>query len=113
MNWFHSKKGWTEYYNIIPDSFPVKCHFHTEYDFENFNHAEVIIKGKIIDACSLQELLRGVRIDEFPGEKINGEIELKYTFHKEGKQLKRIEADIVLLHTEEIYKKYSLLLTAK
>ncbi|WP_449388391.1 hypothetical protein [Chryseobacterium lineare] len=113
MNWFHRKKDWKEYYDVVPDSFPVKCHFHTEYDFENFNHIEVIIKGKIVDDCSLQELLKGVRIDEFPGEKVSGEIELKYTFHKEHKQLGKIEAYIILLHEEKIYQKYRLLLTAK
>lgn len=113
MNWLHSKKDWKDYYDVVPDSFPVKCHFYAEYDFENLNYLEITIKGKIIENCSLQELLKGVRMDEFQGEKVNGEIELKYTLHKENKQLEKIDAAITLLHEEKIYQKYRLLLTAK
>lgn len=113
INWLYSKKDWKDYYDVVPDSFPVQCHFHTEYDFENLNYVEITIKGRIIDDCSLQELLKGVRIDEFQGEKVSGEIELKYILHKERKQLEKIEACIILLHEEEIYQKYRLLMTAK
>ncbi|MGE4513479.1 MAG: hypothetical protein AB7E26_06675 [Chryseobacterium sp.] len=113
MKWFQSKKDWKDYYYIVPDSFPVKCHFHRECNFENLNYIEIIIKGKIIEYCSLQELLKGVKIDEFPREQANGEIELKYTFHKESKQLTKVEAGIILLDKENLYQKHSILITAK
>lgn len=113
MDCFRRKKEWEESFYVIPNTFPVKCLFHTEYNFENPDDVEIIIKGKIVEDCSLQELLKGVKFEELPEEKVTGEIELYYTTHKETKQLKKIEANIILFHQEELYRKHNLTLRAK
>jgi hypothetical protein len=113
MDCFRRKKEWEDSFYVAPNSFPVKCRFHTEYNFENPDEVEIIISGKIEDVCSLQELLRGVKFEELPEDKVTGEIELHYTTHKETKQLKKIEANIILLHQGELYRKHDLILRAK
>lgn len=113
MDCFRRKNEWEENFHVVANSFSVKCRFHTEYNFENTDDVEIVIKGKIVDDCNLQELLKGVRFEELIEEKIEGELELHYTTHKETKQLKKIEASITLLHQEELYWKHSLVLTAK
>ncbi|WP_027384329.1 LysM peptidoglycan-binding domain-containing protein [Epilithonimonas caeni] len=113
MDWFHRKKEWEQSFFVVPNSFSVKCLFHTEYNFENPYDVEIIIKGKIEESCSLQELLRRMKFEELPEDKVTGEIELRYTTSKETRQLKNIEASIILLHQEELYRKQSLLLRAK
>ncbi|WP_379968310.1 LysM peptidoglycan-binding domain-containing protein [Epilithonimonas sp. UC225_85] len=113
MDWFHRKTEWKENFYVIPNSFPVKCLFHCEYNFENPETVETIIKGKIAEECSLQELLKGVKFDESPEDKLKGDLELHYTTNKETKQLKNVEASIMLFHNEEFYRKYNLKLIAK
>lgn len=113
MDWFRRKNEWKESFYVIQNSFPVQCLFHTEYNFENPYDVEIIIKGKIEESCSLQELLRRMKFEELPEDKVTGEIELRYTTSKGTRQLKNIEANIILLHQEELYRKHSLLLRAK
>lgn len=113
MDWFRRKKEWEENFYVIPNSFPVKCQFHTEYNYEDAEVVEIIIKGKIVENCSLHELLKGVRLEEIPEEKIAVEINLCYHIYKKTKQLFKIETNITLLHEGELYLKHNLLLTAK
>lgn len=113
MDWFHRKTEWEENFYVIPNSFPVKCQFNSEYDFQNPSTAEIIIKGKIVEDYSLYELLKGLKFEESPEDKLTGDIELHYTIDKETKQLKKIEASIILFHGEEIYIKQHLKLKAK
>ncbi|MDQ0594786.1 hypothetical protein QFZ37_003155 [Chryseobacterium ginsenosidimutans] len=113
MDCFRRKKEWEESFYVVPNSFPLRCRFHTEHNFENPDDVEIIIKGKIEESCSLQELLKGVKFDALPEDKVTGEIELHYTTNKETKQLKKIDASIILLYREELYQKHSLILRAK
>ncbi len=113
MDCFRRKNEWKESFYVIQNSFPVQCLFHTKYNFENPYDVEIIIKGKIEESCSLQELLRRMKFEELPEDKVTGEIELRYTTSKETRKLKNIEASIILLHQEELYRKQSLLLRAK
>ncbi|WP_435524284.1 LysM peptidoglycan-binding domain-containing protein [Chryseobacterium indoltheticum] len=69
MDWFRRKKEWEEKVYVVPNSFPVNCKLHTEYNFENLENVEIIIKGDIDDNCSLQELLKGVELKELSQEK--------------------------------------------
>ncbi|MCW3161470.1 LysM peptidoglycan-binding domain-containing protein [Chryseobacterium oryctis] len=113
MDWFRRQKEWEGKFYVIPNSFSVKCRFHTEHNFESSDDVEIFIGGKIEDDCSLQELLKGVKLEEPSENTITGEIELRYTTSKETKRLKKIEASIILLHQEELYLKHDLTLTEK
>jgi hypothetical protein len=113
MDCFRRKKEWEESFYVVPNSFPVKCRFHTEYNFENPEDVEIIINGKIEGDRSLQELLKGLKFEESPEDQVSGEIELHYTTSKETKQLKKIEASIILLNHGEMYRKHDLILLAK
>jgi len=113
MDWFRRKKEWEEPFFVIQNSFPVNCRFITEYIFENPENVEIIIKGEIKENCSLQELFRGLKLEAEIEETLSGDIELKYTTHKQTKQLQKIEAEITLWHKGEKYKKHTLLLIVK
>lgn len=113
MDWFRRKKEWEEEFFIIQNSFPVNCRFITEYNFENPENVEIIIKGEIKENCSLQELLRGLKLEEEGAETLSGDVELKYTTHKLTKQLQKVEAEVILWHEDEQYNKHTLLLIAK
>jgi len=113
MDWFRRKNEWEESFYVVPNSFPVKCRLHTDYNFENPDNVEIIIKGKIEGDCSLQELLKGVKFEELPEDQVTGEIELHYTTSKKSKKLKKIEASIVLINQGEMYRRHNLILLAK
>ncbi|MDR3025155.1 LysM domain-containing protein [Chryseobacterium sp.] len=114
MDCFRRKTEWEESFYVVSNSFPVKCRFHTQYDFENPDNVEIIIKGKIREDCSLQELLNGIKLEKSPENQVTtGEIELLYTTSKTTKQLKKIEASIILLYNGERYQKHDLILSAK
>ncbi len=113
MEWFHRKKEWKESFFVTPHSFPVQCSFQTAYDFENTDDVEIIIKGKIEENCSLQELLNGFKPEEESKDKINGEVEMRYFTSKKTKKLKQAGARITLFNKEELYSTHHLIINAK
>lgn len=113
MDWLRRKTEWEAEFFIVQNSFPVKCLFHAEFNFENPNDVEIFIKGKINENFSLQELLKGTKSEKQPEETMTVDIELHYTTSKKNKQLKKIEASIILFHQQEIYQKHNLILKSK
>ncbi len=106
LNWFHKTKNWEEDLLLIQSSFPVKCEMNAEYIHEDSDILETILKGRIIEKCSLQELLKGIRWQEELEENVIGEIKVSYQTDKKTKQLLSGEVSISLFHDEELYQKH-------
>jgi len=81
----------------------VKFLFENYYNFENENVTELNIYGEIIEDCSLQELLRGVRFDADPEDYVSGNLDLNYSFNKETRQIEEASAEIRLMFDDELY----------
>lgn len=108
MDWFHRKSVWQEKFYFLQNSFPVQCSLDSEYESEDRDFVTTVLKGKIIDPCSLQELKRGVRFEQPAEEPISGEINLQYTTHTEDKTLSRAESSLNLWHEDILVQKHNI-----
>ncbi|SFN25634.1 hypothetical protein SAMN05421594_1875 [Chryseobacterium oleae] len=111
MDWFHKRSAWTEKFCFFQNSFPVQCLMEAEYEDEDPDYIVTVLKGKIIDSCSLQELKRGIRFEAAEEEPVSGEIILQYTTHKHHKNLFRAESSLSLWHEDALVQKHSITIT--
>lgn len=111
MDWFHKRSTWAEKFFFIQNSFPVQCLMEAEYEDEDPDYIITVLKGKITEPCSLQELNRGVRFEELAEEPVSGEISLQYTTHKHHKHLSQAESSLSLWHEDALVQKHNITLT--
>lgn len=111
IKWFQKKESWTETFYLRQNSFPLHLNCMAEYHHENADFVETVITAKVDENVSLQEFLRGIKLDETPEEPIVGELTLRYQTHKIKHTLESAEAVITLWHDDELYQKQSLTLT--
>lgn len=111
MEWFHKRSAWIEKFCFIQNSFPVQCLMETEYEDEDPDYIITVLKGKITDSCSLQELKRGIRFEAAAEEPVSGEISLQYTTHKRHKHLSRAELSLSLWHEGTPVQKHNITIT--
>lgn len=111
MEWFHKTSNWTERFYFLQNSFSLNCFMHAEYDHQSTEIVETLLKGKIKDTFSLQEILRGISFDEEPEELADGEIELRYITDKKTKKMLEAEASVTFRNADELYRKQTLKLT--
>lgn len=109
--YLREENEWKATFYVVPNSFPLECKFNSTHHFEDNN--TIKIKGTIDDNYSLQEILKGVKIEENQKEAINGEVELYYTLSEDSKMLEKITAEIVLWNHGELYLKHFLTLEMK
>ena len=76
-----------------------------EYNHNDSDFVETLIKRKITEKCSLQQLLKGLTKQEEAEEYDEGEIEISYKTHKKNKKILSGEITIKLFHYGEIYQK--------
>jgi len=108
MGWFHEQKPWREIFYLVKNSFPVHCIFKSSFIHLDEEHIQTDIKGKIEDKVSLQELLTGRRDEQQYDEPMIGNIELQFTTHKTTKKIIRVQANVILLLDDEIYRKQTI-----
>lgn len=113
MDWFQKNTTWTESFYFFQNSFPAKCKMEAAHHVKNKDLTEITFVGKIIEACSLQELKRGIRFHETSEENVSGEIRLQYTTGGEHHNIIQAEALLTLWHQEVIYQKHHLTITQK
>lgn len=111
MACFHRESEWQEDFHPVKNSFSTHCIFNINFNHLNEQEIEIDIKGEIQDKVSLQELLRGKRMNEEPEEAVVGLLELKYTTDKVTKQMLKAEAGIALFHEGEMYRKQKIVLS--
>ncbi|MBF8458403.1 hypothetical protein IV494_14560 [Kaistella sp. G5-32] len=111
MIWFYKESAWKEEFYLVKNSFPINCIFNVDFIHLDEAQIQTDIKGEIQDKISLQELLKGKKFEEEPEEPVVGLVELKYTTHKNTKQMLQAEAGIALLQEGEIYRKQKILLS--
>ena len=111
MAWFHRESEWKETFHPVKNSFSTQCSFNIIFNHLNDQEIETDIKGEIQDKVSLQELLRGKKLNEEPEEAVVGVLELKYTTDKVSKQMLKAEAGIALFHEGELYRKQKIVLS--
>ncbi|MCT2560898.1 LysM peptidoglycan-binding domain-containing protein [Chryseobacterium herbae] len=111
MDWFHKRSTWSEKFFFIQNSFPVQCCMEIEYEDEDSDFIITVLRGKITDSCSLQELKRGIRFEEMAEEPVSGEISLQYTTHKHHKNLSRAESSLSLWHEDALIQKHNITIT--
>ncbi len=102
---FWKRKKFARKLFIILNSFPVECEFTPHFQIDDEN---IVINffGKIIEKCTLSELLQNIREekdeDENPEKYIDGQINLSYIFNS-NKKLINIEATVFLWNDNELY----------
>jgi len=112
LKWLHHKSFWNEKFIIYKNSFPIEFEFKTESLYEDIYHVETILTGKIIENCSLRELLKGIRIeDEDPESFIEAEIEIHYFTDRISKQLIEVKSSVSIWFENELFQKHTLHLT--
>ncbi|KMQ60086.1 hypothetical protein ACM46_17730 [Chryseobacterium angstadtii] len=111
MDWFRKTSVWSEDFYFIQNSFPVQCSMETGYRDEDQDFIITILKGKITDSCSLQELKRGVKLGVTAEEPVSGEISFQYTTHKRSKHLSRAESSLSLWHENVQIQKHTVTIT--
>ena len=111
MEWFHKFDSWTEGFYFLQNSFLVKCSMLAEYNHEETEVVETLLRGHIKDAFSLQEILRGKSFDQEPEELADGEIEVRYVTNKKTKKMLEAEASVTFRNDDELYRKQTLKLT--
>ncbi|QDP85770.1 LysM peptidoglycan-binding domain-containing protein [Chryseobacterium sp. SNU WT5] len=104
MDFFYQRKAKLEPFCPVKNSFPADFLFETTYEHVSEQHLKTIMSGKIAEAISLPELLRGRRSGEEPEEALEAGIILKYTTDKETKELQNAKALITLQQDGELYK---------
>lgn len=111
MDWFQKNTAWTESFYFFQNSFPAKCKMEAAHHVKNTDFTEINFAGKIIEACTLQELKRGIRFHETAEENVSGEIRLQYTTGAEHHNITQAEALLTLWHQEIVYQKHHLTIT--
>lgn len=113
MDWFQKNITWTESFYFFQNSFPTKCKMEAAHHAKNKDLTEINFAGKITEACTLQELKRGIRFHETAEENVSGEIRLQYKTSEEHHNIIQAEALLTLWHQEELYQKHHLTITQK
>jgi len=112
-DWFQKNTTWNESFYFFQNSFPAKCNMEIAHYIKNADHTEIHFAGKIIEACTLQELKRGIRLPETSEENVSGEIRLQYTTGGEHNNIIQAEALLTLWHQEAVYQKHHLTITQR
>lgn len=111
MDWFRKNSVWSENFFFLKNSFPVQCSMRTEHEDLDHDLLTTVLRGGITDACSLQELKKGVRSNKPVGDPVSGEIILQYITHKETKKLFSAEASLSLSQENSLLQKHTLKIT--
>lgn len=108
LDWFHKTHDWKENLYFVQGSFAINCQLNAEYFEDNEEIMETKITGRIDENCSLQEVLRGGRLEDEAEELVAGKIEIIYRTSKKTKQL--ISCDVIteLIQDEEVLQKRNL-----
>ncbi|MCJ8155752.1 LysM peptidoglycan-binding domain-containing protein [Chryseobacterium sp. SSA4.19] len=109
--WFYKTNNWTEDFHFVQNSFHLKCIMSAEYNHENTETVETLLKGSIKDPFCLQEIIRGISFNEESDEPANSQVELWYLTDKKTKKMLEAEASVSLWNDNELYRKQTLKLT--
>ena len=106
MDWFHKNEEWQEKKILISNSFPVNLNFLASYQHEESEFAITEIKGTVAEEVSLQDLLRGIKIDEHVENPTEVLFQCTYFTDKETKKLHSAEAKVTFLMEGEFYSSH-------
>lgn len=107
---FWIKETFTRRIFAILNSFSVECEFLPKHEIKE-NGITICLKGKIIENCTLSELLQNIREDDEDDESknlINGEVNFSYIYNSKLKKLTNAEAEILLWNDEDLYLQHQL-----
>ncbi|MBE4949666.1 LysM peptidoglycan-binding domain-containing protein [Chryseobacterium culicis] len=101
MEWFQKKTYGQESFYWLQNSFPVQCDINIEHENEDEDSISTILSGKIVELCTSQEIMRGIKHPEPASEPATGNIILEYTTHIKNKTLLQAKASVLLSHEDE------------
>lgn len=105
---FWIKETFHQQVSIILNSFPVQCEFLPRHEI-NENGITIRFLGKIIEKCTLSELLLNNRDEDEENENlINGEVNFNYIYNSKIKQITNAEVEILLWNNEDLYIKHQI-----
>ncbi|WP_106916536.1 LysM peptidoglycan-binding domain-containing protein [Chryseobacterium aurantiacum] len=111
MDWFHKKASRKESFYFLQNSFPVQCNMIMEQKDEDHDLVSTVLKGQVMEPCSSQEIMRGIRLQELPSETASGDIILEYTTHNKNKNLLQVKSSVYLHHEEELIHQHKITIT--
>lgn len=110
---FWIKETFTRRIFAILNSFSVECEFLPKHEI-NEDGIIISLKGKIIENCTLSELLQNIREEDEENESknlINGEVNFSYIYNSKLKKITNAEAEILLWNDEDLYIQHQLKIT--
>ncbi|MBP1165167.1 hypothetical protein JOE44_002051 [Chryseobacterium sp. PvR013] len=110
-DWFQKKTKWKEPFYLLQNSFPIQCEINTDQENEDEDSVLTILKGKIIELCTSQEIMRGIKLQKQASEPASGTIILEYITHKKNKNLLQAKASVALNHEEELIHQHHINIT--
>lgn len=111
IDWFQRKTKWAEYFYLLQNSFPVQCEINIEQENKDDHSVLTILKGKITELCTSQEIMRGIKLQEPASEPAQGNIILEYTTHTKNKNLLQAKASVLLSHEEVLIHQHHINIT--
>lgn len=111
MDWFHKKATWKESFHFLQNSFPVQCDMEIQQKDKDHDLVLTVLKGQVMETCSSQEIMRGIRLQESPTAIASGNIIVEYTTHTKNKNLLQVKSSISLNHEEELIHHHKITIT--
>lgn len=112
MNWFHKSDEWQDKKNLAPNSFPVKMNFNATYEHEETEFATTKITGTIAEEISIQDILRGIKLDKILDNSSEAFAYFNYFTDKKTKILNSTDAKIILTFEDKSILSHSISITA-
>mgnify|MGYP003604030636 CR=1 FL=1 len=112
MNWFHKSDEWQDKKNLAPNSFPVKMNFNATYEHEETEFATTKITGTIAEEISIQDILRGIKLDKILDNSSEAFAYFNYFTNKKTKILNSADAKIILSFEDKSILSHSISITA-
>ena len=109
---FWKKEKFTNEIFVILNSIPIKSEFKTRYNIEG-NNITIEFIGKIIENCTLTDLLQNIRYEDEKNNEnqLDGHIKFSYIYNSVDKKITNAEAVVLLLNEEEIYINHQIIIS--
>lgn len=103
---FWKKEKFVKKLFVILNSFPIQCEFSPQHQI-NEDTINISFSGKIIENCTLSELLQNVQ-NEDDNNRIMGQADFSYIYNSKNKKISNAEAEILLWNDDDLYQQHKL-----
>ncbi|WP_160139950.1 hypothetical protein [Chryseobacterium sp. c4a] len=105
---FWKKEKFVKELFVILNSFPIQCEFLPHHQI-NEDLININFSGKIIENCTLSELLQNVRDeDDEDKNRIIGQVNFRYVYNSKNKKFTDAEAEILVWNDDDLYLQHKL-----